>query len=142
MTGATGYTWTRAQTVRAREMRRATTKQEAKLWFYLRDAQLGGFSFRRQHPVDPYYLDFYCAKVRLAVELDGSQHGDAAAVEYDAARTRFLTRKGIRVLRFWNHDLDGDGLQGVLDAMLHALQTAPTRAPAVRVLPVSRGGLP
>ncbi|HEY0300299.1 MAG TPA: DUF559 domain-containing protein [Rhizomicrobium sp.] len=137
---ATGYTWTRDQTTRARTFRRAMTKHEVKLWVQLRDGQLGGLSFRRQHPVGPYYLDFYCARKKLAVELDGGQHATAEAQEYDAARTRYLSRKGIRVLRFWNADLDGDGLGAVLDGILRETETAPTRAPSARDLPVSRGG--
>lgn len=140
MTAATGYTWTHAQTARAREMRRVMTKHEVKLWVYLRDARLGGFSFRRQHPVGPYYVDFYCARARLAVELDGSQHGDIQAQGYDTARTRSLSGKGIRVLRFWNNDIDGEGLQNALDTILNTLQTDPTRAASPRDLPVSRGG--
>jgi very-short-patch-repair endonuclease len=116
------------------------TKHEVRLWMHLRDSQLGGFSFRRQHPAGPYYLDFYCAKGKLAVELDGSQHEIPAAAEYDAARTRFLSRNGIRVLRFWNAELDGDDMRPVLERIRQALETDPTRTPSACDLPVSRGG--
>src|SRR5258707_5296537 len=129
MTSPTGYTWTHEQTARARAFRRAMTKHEVRLWTCLRGAQLDGFSFRRQHPVRPYYLDFYCDSAKLAVELDGRQHDTLEAIEYDRARARFLSRKGIRVLRFWNSDLDGDGIDGVLYAILSALQTDPSGAP-------------
>jgi very-short-patch-repair endonuclease len=118
------------------------TKQEVKLWVYLRDAQLGGHSFRRQHPAGPYYLDFYCAKAKLAVELDGAQHDTVQARAHDAARTRYLSRQGIRVLRFWNTQIDGDDMRPVLASIQSALEeiTAPTRTPSARALPVSRGG--
>jgi very-short-patch-repair endonuclease len=83
----------------AREMRRAQTDAERKLWSILRDRQLGGFKFRRQFPVDQFILDFYCAEGRLAVEADGGQHCDAPAQENDARRTKRLADFGIEVLR-------------------------------------------
>jgi very-short-patch-repair endonuclease len=101
------------------------TKQEVKLWVHLRDAQLGGFSFRRQHPAGPYYLDFYCAKTKLAVELDGSQHATAEGQAHDAARTRYLARQGIRVLRFCNTQIDGDDMRPVLVSIQSALEMTP-----------------
>lgn len=83
---------------RARELRIAATDAEVRLWYCLRSGRLGGLKFRRQHPLPPYILDFYCEAAKLAVELDGSQHGG----EDDAARTLDLEREGIMVLRFWN----------------------------------------
>jgi hypothetical protein len=58
----------------ARDMRHAPTEAEQKLWSYLRDRRLGGFKFRRQHPVGRYILDFFCEAASTTVELDGSQH--------------------------------------------------------------------
>jgi very-short-patch-repair endonuclease len=130
---------TREKTVRARQLRRAMTMHEVKLWAFLRDGQIAGCSFRRQHPVGPYFLDFYCAAMKLAVELDGSQHGTAEAQDYDESRTRFLSRKGIQVLRFWNHELN-DNFEGVLEGIRRALTTAPTRPAAPGTLPLSGGG--
>ena len=69
----------------------------------LRNRRLGGRKFRRQHPLPPYILDFYCEEARLAIELDGGQHGEQAA--YDAARSTVLASQGIRVLRFWNNEV-------------------------------------
>ena len=132
------FTFTRAQTARARELRRAMTSYEVKLWVFLRDGQMG-CPFRRQHPVGPYFLDFYCAPAKLAVELDGSQHGTIDARRHDEARTRFLAKKNITVLRFWNHEVT-DNLDGVLEGIRRALPTSPTRAPAARVLPLAGGG--
>ena len=83
---------------RARELRTTATDAEVCLWYCLRSGRLGGLKFRRQHPLPPYILDFYCEAAKLAVELDGSQHGG----EDDAARTLKLEREGIMVLRFWN----------------------------------------
>jgi len=84
----------------ARSLRQQGADAEARLWHLLRARRLGGFKFRRQHPIPPYVIDFYCAEQRLAVELDGGQHLDTAA--RDSQRDAFLHAQGIRVLRFWN----------------------------------------
>ena len=86
----------------ARELRRSQTDAEALMWGLLRDRRLHGAKFRRQHPWPPYTLDFYCAELRLAVELDGSQHADSAR---DARRDAALAAAGISVVRYWNHDV-------------------------------------
>ena len=86
-------------------MRKSSTDAEAKLWSILRGRRLAGFKFRRQHRVAGYTLDFYCAQRRLAIELDGGQHADPAAVHYDAQRTKRMSEIGVRVLRFWDHDV-------------------------------------
>jgi very-short-patch-repair endonuclease len=131
---------TRAKTMRAREMRRTMTKQEVVLWTYLRNAQMSGFSFRRQHPVGPFFIDFYCPSAKLAIELDGGQHATEESRAYDDARTGFLARNGITVLRFWNHELK-DNLEGVLEGIRRALPTTPTRPASPGDLPLSGGGL-
>ena len=56
----------------ARDLRQATTDAEQRLWFYLRGGRLNGLKFRRQHPIPPYIVDFYCGAKKLVVELDGS----------------------------------------------------------------------
>jgi very-short-patch-repair endonuclease len=91
---------------------------EQKLWHALRGAQLGA-SFRRQHPVGPYVLDFYCASADLAVELDGDEHANRA--ERDSLRTRFLNRRGIRVIRFCNRDV-WSNLDGVKEMIALELE--------------------
>ncbi len=80
-------------------------KAEKRLWQLLRRKQLDGFRFRRQHPVAPYFLDFFCFDALLAVELDGWQHYSDEARAHDARRTEFLEARGIRVVRFTNEDL-------------------------------------
>ena len=134
---ASRFDRTKLKTARARRLRRDATRPEQKLWFKLRGGQLGGTSFRRQHPVGPYVLDFYCPSVRLAIELDGDQHGTKQGLAHDATRTRFLQNKGIRVLRFWNNEIK-ENLEGVCDAIDRAL--TPTRNAARSDLPLSGGG--
>ncbi len=84
----------------ARAMRQQPTDAERKLWWILRCKGLAGYRFRRQRPVAAYILDFYCPSRRLAVELDGGQHGDDRQVDYDQVRTTQLRELGVRVLRF------------------------------------------
>ena len=87
---------------RARRLRRDATDAERALWRRLRGKQLDGLKFRRQHAVGRFVLDFYCHECRLAVELDGGQHGEAAHRRRDDTRTAFLERKGVAVLRYSN----------------------------------------
>ena len=88
---------------RGQELRRNLTKEERHLWYdFLKTYPV---QFRRQYQVGPYYLDFYCYQVNIAVELDGSQHFEPEAIQYDLKRTRFLAERGITVLRFSNLDI-------------------------------------
>lgn len=106
----------------ARDLRKALTPAETCLWLHLRCHQLGGFRFRRQHPVGPCITDFACVERKLIVELDGSQHLDSA---HDETRDAYLRGEGFCVLRFWNDDalLRTDE---VLSAILAALSGSET----------------
>ena len=84
----------------AKALRGQQTDSEQALWQQLRAGRLNGLKFRRQHPVPPYIVDFYCDALKLVVELDGSQHN----VGSDAGRTRYLESKGLTVMRFWDND--------------------------------------
>jgi very-short-patch-repair endonuclease len=92
----TGAVW------RARQLRRASTEAEKKLWRALR-GKLPKQKWRRQMPIGPYFVDFACFSEKLVIELDGGQHADAAA--YDEARSRFIQAQGYVVLRFWNNNV-------------------------------------
>jgi len=83
-----------------RQLRRNSTDAEAALWALLRGRRFGGTKFRRQHPCGPFILDFFCMRQKLAIELDGGQHFEAAGQAYDARRDAYLAARGIRVLRF------------------------------------------
>lgn len=84
-------------------MRRYPTDAKGVLWRKLRDRQLGGVKFRRQYPVGPYIVDFYCPERNLIVEVDGGQH--TKNQEADERRTQELKKLGYHVLRFWNHEV-------------------------------------
>jgi very-short-patch-repair endonuclease len=96
---------TEEKTSRARELRKGRSNAEALAWSMLR-GNCTGFHFRRQHPIGPYVADFYCAALRLVIEMDGDQH--ARQVAHDARRTEFLSTKGLMVLRFWNRSMFED----------------------------------
>ena len=79
------------------------TKEEKHLWYdYLNKYPV---RFRRQEVIGNYIADFYCDKAKLIVEIDGSQHFDDAAIEYDNKRTKYFNSLGLRVLRFTNHEI-------------------------------------
>ena len=94
---------TSAGIVAARQLRRDATTAEALLWEALRDRRLDGLKFRRQHPVRPFVLDFFCPACKLAIELDGDIHDDQR--EQDEARTEYLVSLGYRVIRFNNEEV-------------------------------------
>jgi very-short-patch-repair endonuclease len=103
----------------ARNLRNQPTEAEKHLWWFLRAGQLG-CKFRRQAAIGAYIVDFICFSHQLIVELDGPQHTEAEAKEYDARRTAWLAMRGFRVLRFRNHELD-ENIHGVVDAIRRAL---------------------
>ena len=93
----------------------------------MRDRRLAGFKIRRQHAVASYSLDFYCAKAKLAVEVDGAVHADPDQQAADALRTRHLNELGIRILRLPN-ELVLNHPSAMCDRILDAL-TNPTSKP-------------
>jgi len=98
---------------RRRELRRDQTEAEKKLWTRLRNSQFCEVKFFRQYSVGPYIIDFYCPKLRLAIELDGGQHALDDNRQYDAERSAYLNKQLIDVMRFWNHEIFSD-LEAVL----------------------------
>ena len=93
---------------RARRLRRNITDVERFVWGQLRNRRLAGFKFRRQVPIGPFIVDFVCEEKRLVLELDGGQHNDAAAKDYDDARTAWLKAENYQVMRYWNHEVKPD----------------------------------
>jgi len=89
--------------VRANELRRSQTNAEKRLWY---DFLSGcGHKFLRQKVIGHYIVDFYCAKRRLVIEVDGRHHYTRDGLTYDAIRSDFLAHLGVSVLRFENRDV-------------------------------------
>ena len=87
----------------AQKLRKNMTQEERHLWYdFLRQYPI---RFLRQKVIDNYIVDFYCAKAKLVIELDGGQHFEEDALQYDAARTEKLAAYGLRVLRIPNNEI-------------------------------------
>ncbi len=94
---------------------------EVILWDCLRARRLQGLRFRRQHPVGPYVLDFYCSEGKLAVEVDGVHHDLPGQMAHDVRRDAWLGERGIRVMRIAASDvLDEKALEGMLAMIAEA----------------------
>ena len=93
---------------RARNLRRSMTLPELILWRHLRGNRLAHLRFRRQHPLRPYILDFFCPLARLAIEVDGAVHGAVDQARHDEKRDRWLREQGVRVLRIPAADILDD----------------------------------
>lgn len=89
----------------ARQLRNNSTKAEIKLWGYLRDKQMRGCDFHRQKPIDNFIVDFFCNKLKLAIELDGYTHNFEEVVNKDKSKEEKLKEMGITVLRFHDEDV-------------------------------------
>ena len=107
---------------------------EALLWQQLKGAP-GGVSFRKQHPIGGYRADFYCAKARLVIEVDGIAHDMGNRPERDEARTAWLEARGYRVVRIPAADILKDAT--AVAAALVALVSPPPPPPAAVPLPVN-----
>jgi very-short-patch-repair endonuclease len=93
---------------RARQLRQSATLSERRMWNWLRNRSFDGFKFRRQVPVGRYVLDFYCASLKLAIELDGRQHDMLGVALHDDERSAYLQSHGIEVVRIENELLAKD----------------------------------
>jgi very-short-patch-repair endonuclease len=109
------------QAKRTRELRRRSTDAERKLWRLLRDRQIDGVKFRRQHKVGRYIADFISFGARLILEVDGGQHASALAA--DKVRADWLESQGYRIIRFWNNEVLANP-EGVVTLIRRALGTA------------------
>ena len=88
-----------------RKLRKRMTPAEVALWVMIRNRQLDGERFLRQFSIGHYIVDFYCARYKLAIELDGAGHFTAKGKAYDALRTEYLNSVGVRVVRFENYEV-------------------------------------
>lgn len=104
----------------AREFRHPLTPAENMLWRALRARNLG-YKFRRQHPIDKFIIDFYCAQAKLCIEVDGPSHLEPEQAEHDAARTAYLVELGYHVIRFTNEEIRKD-LNSIVDEIVRQVE--------------------
>lgn len=115
-------------TERVKALRHNLTDAEKFLWQRMRNRELSGFKFRRQHPIGPYIVDFVCIEKRIIIEVDGGQH--AENTELDTQRSKYLQERGNRILRFWDNEVLKEGTT-VLDVILSSLaKDAPSPTPS------------
>ncbi len=93
---------------KAQHLRQNETKAEKLLWEKLRNNQLGGIKFRRQHPINIYIADFYCHQFKLIIELDGGYHNNEEQKRKDEERTEALKLHDLCVIRFRNEEVERD----------------------------------
>ena len=106
--------------LRRRSLRKNQTGVEGKLWNKLRCRQLLEHKFYRQYSVGSYILDFYCPAKKLGIEIDGGQHLKIKNEIYDNRRTEYLKSKGIKIVRFWNNEIN-QNLAGVIETITREL---------------------
>ena len=110
---------------RARRLRRTMSPPEVMLWQYLR-TRPGGFKFRRQHPLGPFTLDFFCRSAAVAIEVDGDAHDMGDNPGRDERRDEWFARHGILTLRFPAADIFAD----LDDVARHIEATCALRTPS------------
>jgi very-short-patch-repair endonuclease len=98
-----------------RHLRKNLTNPERIIWQKLRDRQIGGIKFRRQHNIGKYIVDFYSLELNLIIEIDGDVH--AYQKENDKAREIFLENRGLKIIRYTNYEIRTN-LIGVLEDIL------------------------
>jgi very-short-patch-repair endonuclease len=113
---------------RARSLRANSTDAEQRLWARLRRKQILGVQFYRQKPIGYYIADFYAPAARLIVEVDGSQHADAAQAKHDKRRTVYFKAIGLRVLRFNDRQVLLK-IDSVTEEIFRAIEENPPESP-------------
>jgi len=108
------------RTLGSRRLRKSISGTELRIWVRLRGRKLDGWKFRRQHPIGPYYVDFYCPAARLVIEINGPNHDHEARWAYDLRRQSWLEAEGYRVLTIPVSAID-EGVHEVMDTIYFAL---------------------
>jgi very-short-patch-repair endonuclease len=93
---------------KAKFLRDNMTDAKKLLWEKLKNNQLKGFKFRRQHPIHIYIVDFYCHKLKLVIEIDGGYHNSKDQKILDAERSEILKFQKLEVIRFTNEEVLGN----------------------------------
>ena len=106
----------------ARRFRKKLTDAELWLWLRLRSRSDDGLVFRNQHPIGPYVLDFYCARAKLCIEVDGADHTRDERIARDAVRDAFLAEKGIYTYRITGGDVMEDPDEAADGVVIVALE--------------------
>jgi very-short-patch-repair endonuclease len=109
---------------KAQALRDTETVEEKMIWDIVKDNQILGFRFRRQHPMADFIADFYCHRANLVIEIDGDVH--KSQQDYDAARTEIMKTFGVSVIRFRNEEVRGN-INSVKEKIKAELSLVPKR---------------
>ena len=124
----------------ANELRKNMTDAEDKLWQRLRNRKLNNLKFRRQHPINKFIADFFCAEKELIIEVDGGIHNDPDAKEHDENRTYELEQFGLKIIRFTNEEVMNN-IDKVLNEII-IITSPPTPLPRERGVREQKKPLP
>ena len=119
----------------ARELRKKGVLSEVLLWNHLKGRKMRGYQFMRQKPVGDYIVDFYCNKLKLAIEIDGESHDGRFL--YDMERQRVLESMGLTLLRFSDSDVKRD-----ISSVLMAIEGWIEKIEQPPLTPFIKGELP
>ena len=111
---------------KAKIIRKKETRAEKILWSNLKNKQLHGYKFRRQHSILQFIVDFYCHELKLIIEVDGKIHNKYENKEYDENRTAELEKYELKILRFTNDQIENN-IEEVLHTIANVAQSPPHR---------------
>jgi len=117
--------WFKSLKGHGEQMRREPTPAEDVLWQKLRDRQMDGYKFRRQHTIEQFIVDFICLEKHLIIEVDGGVHQEPGQAEYDQGRTQVLEELGYQLIRFRNEEVL-HSTQQVLERIYQKLESIET----------------
>ncbi len=101
----------------ARNLRNNSTLSEVLFWNEVKGKRINGFQFLRQMPIGNFIIDFYCPKLRLAIEIDGDSHGFDEAIQRDKFKEKYLSKLGIHLIRYDDNELKSN-IQGTIDHLI------------------------
>lgn len=113
-------------TLRRRQLRNSMPRAEIFLWARLKKKQIMGYKFRRQHSIGYYVIDFYCPKLKLAIEVDGDSHFSEEGKKYDLKRENYIKSFGIRFLRITNLDVYNN-MGGIIEKLMEIIKSHPNK---------------
>jgi very-short-patch-repair endonuclease len=105
--------------IRARNLRKNMTDPEICLWYKVLANKQTGYKAVRQKIIQGFIVDFYIASLKLIIEVDGESH--ASSLSYDKKRTQILEKHGMKVLRYWNHDITSN-IEGVFEHLMFCIE--------------------
>ena len=122
-----------------RLLRSNSTPAEAVMWQILKGDKLMGVRWRRQFSIGPYILDFYCPSLKMAIELDGAVHYTDSGYHHDFVRDRYLSEKGIEILRFENKTV-WNGQEAIIESITNKIEERLSKNSPSKLEGVPEGG--